>query len=126
MPEEVKIMPIKPKKPCAYSGCPNLTHERFCEEHKQVDNQFYNRYQRDRSHTKHYDSKWRKISQTYRQTHPLCEICKCNGRLVPAEIVHHIKPLANGGTNAFDNLQSLCSSCHSRLHSKRGERWKKN
>ena len=27
-------MPRKPKKPCAYPGCPNLTEGRFCEEHK--------------------------------------------------------------------------------------------
>lgn len=28
-------MPYKPKKPCAYPNCPELTHDRFCEKHKQ-------------------------------------------------------------------------------------------
>lgn len=27
-------MPSKPKKPCAYPGCPNLTHDTYCEEHE--------------------------------------------------------------------------------------------
>ena len=26
-------MPTKPKKPCAYPGCPNLTFDVYCEEH---------------------------------------------------------------------------------------------
>lgn len=25
-------MPYKPKKPCAYPGCPQLTYDRYCEE----------------------------------------------------------------------------------------------
>lgn len=27
-------MPRKPKKPCAYPGCPNLTDGRYCPEHQ--------------------------------------------------------------------------------------------
>lgn len=26
-------MPKKPKRPCSYPGCPELTDRRFCEEH---------------------------------------------------------------------------------------------
>ena len=28
-------MQTKTKKPCAYPGCPNLTHDTYCEEHQQ-------------------------------------------------------------------------------------------
>ncbi|WP_427898558.1 HNH endonuclease [Gardnerella pickettii] len=43
--------------------------------------------------------------------------------LVPVEQVHHIKPIAEGGTHARENLISLCKSCHSKIHAKRGDRW---
>ena len=86
MPEkEVNSMPKKPKKPCAYPGCPKLTDGLYCEEHKKVTNQQYER----------------------------------------VEHVHHIKPLEEGGTNDFDNLKSLCQTCHSRIHALRGDYWHK-
>jgi hypothetical protein len=38
-----------------------------------------------------------------------CSIC---GRVgVPLE-VHHIVPIASGGTNTYENLQAVCRSCH--------------
>ena len=27
-------MPTKPKRPCGYPGCPNLTDSQYCEEHR--------------------------------------------------------------------------------------------
>jgi len=113
----------KPKKPCAYPQCPNLTDTRYCPEHQRLVNQHYNKYQRDKKHGKRYGSSWEKISKAYRRANPLCEQCKSEGKLVPAELVHHIKPLADGGTNDPDNLESLCWSCHSRHHAKHGDNW---
>ena len=54
----------------------------------------------------------RPISQA---EYPLCEQCKSEGRLTAAEEVHHILPLANGGTNDEGNLMALCKSCHSSI-----------
>ena len=34
-------MPGKPKKPCAYPGCPNLTDGRYCSKHQQKVNSNY-------------------------------------------------------------------------------------
>lgn len=31
-------------------------------------------------------------------------------------VIHHIVPLAVGGTNNLTNLSRLCSKCHSRIH----------
>jgi len=45
----------------------------------------------------------------------LCEQCKSEGRLTAAEEVHHILPLADGGTNDESNLMALCKSCHSKI-----------
>ncbi|GHU82242.1 hypothetical protein FACS1894196_0250 [Clostridia bacterium] len=48
-------------------------------------------------------------------------MCKKDDRLVPAELVHHKRKLTDGGTNDWDNLQSMCQVCHSRLHAKQGD-----
>ena len=109
-------MPRKPKKPCAFPDCPNLTHGKYCELHKQTDNRRYNKYQRDPAINKRYGSEWKKIRNRYIKLNPLCELCKERGRFVPAELVHHKVELEDGGTHDDDNLQSLCKSCHSRIH----------
>ena len=51
--------------------------------------------------------------------HPLCEECKERGRYVLATLVHHVKPLADGGTHDERNLMSLCVSCHERIHQRK-------
>lgn len=40
----------------------------------------------------------------------------------PAEEVHHIIPLSQGGTHRNDNLMSLCQSCHTKIHLEIGDR----
>ena len=39
-------MPRKPKRPCAYPNCPKLTDGLYCEEHKKLTNQQYEKYGR--------------------------------------------------------------------------------
>ena len=39
-------MPMKPKRPCSYPGCPNLTDGRFCPEHQKQVNSNYEKYGR--------------------------------------------------------------------------------
>lgn len=116
-------MPIKPKRPCSYPGCPMLTAERFCEEHAKQDARQYERYGRDPSTKKRYGRTWKRIRDRYIAAHPLCEQCKKNGTFTLAQEVHHIKPLSQGGTNDVDNLMSLCTSCHSRITVEMGDRW---
>lgn len=120
---EVKQMPYKPKRPCSYAGCANLTHGRYCAEHQRKTDSEYNRYQRDPATSKRYGREWKRIRDRYISTHPLCEECKKNGRLTPTEEVHHIVPLSKGGTHAVDNLMSLCTSCHSTITAKENDRW---
>ena len=126
MPEkEVNPMPKKPKKPCAYPGCPKLTDGLYCEEHKTKANQQYERYGRKYKKNERYGSAWQKVRARYVKLHPFCEECFAQGILTRVEHVHHIKPLDEGGTNDFDNLKSLCQSCHSRIHALRGDYWHK-
>lgn len=116
-------MPRKPKRPCSYPGCPELTDDRYCEQHQSLVNKQYNKYQRDPESNKRYGRSWKRIRDRYIKTHPLCEECQRQGRLTPAEEVHHIIPLANGGSNNKENLMSLCKSCHSRITAQSGDRW---
>ena len=119
-------MPVKPKKPCAYPGCPNLTYDRYCEKHKQMENKRYEKYDRDPEVYKRYDRKWRKIRKSYLSVNPLCEQCLKEGKYVRAVEVHHKLLLSKGGTHDKDNLMALCKSCHSKIHAKSGDRWGKH
>lgn len=116
-------MPSKPKKPCAYPGCPNLTDGRYCPEHQQKVNSNYEKYGRDKSTKKRYGRAWKRIRDKYAVEHPFCELCFERGIIVPTEEIHHKKPLSEGGTHDRINLIVLCKSCHSTIHAKRGDYW---
>jgi 5-methylcytosine-specific restriction protein A len=116
-------MPRKPKRPCSYPGCPRLTDGRYCDEHQKLTDKQYNKYQRNPEHRKRYGRAWKRIRDKYIKAHLLCEECFKYNRLNPAEEVHHIIPLAKGGTHDDDNLMSLCKACHSRITAKSGYRW---
>ena len=117
------IMPYKPKRPCSFPGCPHLTNGRFCEEHQRQENNRYEKYDRSPEMKKRYGRAWKRIRDRHIAQHPLCEVCKRNGSLTPAEEVHHIVPLSQGGTHDDSNLMSLCKSCHSEITAKEGGRW---
>lgn len=116
-------MPRKPKRPCSHPGCPRLTDGRFCEEHQKQENKRYEKYDRDPAVRRRYGRAWKRIRDRHITQHPLCEMCKKQGRITPAEEVHHIKPLSQGGTHDDSNLMSLCKECHSRITAKEGDRW---
>ena len=99
------MVPTKPKRPCSYPGCPKLTDGRFCEEHAKAEAKRYEKYDRDPAVRRRYGRAWKRIRDRYIQEHPLCELCQRDGRLTPAEEVHHKVPLSEGGTHARDNLQ---------------------
>lgn len=52
------------------------------------------------------------IRRRFLDAYPLCSRCEADGRVVLAEEVDHIKPLAVGGTDSDDNKQALCKACH--------------
>lgn len=116
-------MPNKPKRPCSHSGCARLTNERFCADHQKLDRKHYNKYLRNTKLRKQYGNKWRKVRKRYVEEHPLCEMCEQQGKITPAEEVHHIVPISQGGTHDQENLMSLCKSCHSGVTANDGGRW---
>ena len=114
-------MPYKSQKPCAHHGCSLLTSGRYCPEHQKLAAQQYERHQRDPATRKRYGETWRRIRSAFLAANPLCEICQQAGRLTPAALVHHKVKLSDGGANDRENLQALCSECHSRLHAGQGD-----
>lgn len=102
-------MPNKPLKPCKHPGCPKLTEEKYCGEHKVL-------HVSDRVNAilRSYDSRWRAVRNRFLKANPLCVKCKEQGKLTKAAVVDYIKP-HRGDENLFwdkSNWQALCKSCH--------------
>ena len=79
--------------------------------------------------------RWQRERNIYIKEHPFCERCLAKGIYVPADIVHHKKYLndttAKDASIAlnFDNLESLCATCHNNEHHagkfrRKGRRWR--
>lgn len=115
-------VPRKPKRPCSTPGCPNLTEGQYCDDHKLIERRRYDKYQRSSDVNKKYGRAWKRIRDRYAREHPLCEMCKEDGRLTPTDEVHHILPVSQGGTHDRSNLMSLCKSCHNKIHLELGDR----
>ena len=118
-------MPYKPKRPCAYPGCPKLTDGRYCEEHQKIVTAHYNKHERDPASRKRYGREWKRIRDRYIAAQPMCEECRKAGKVTPAAEVHHIRPLSKGGTHAEGNLMALCKPCHSEITAREGGRWER-
>lgn len=119
-------MPRKPKQPCAYPGCPNLSDNRYCKEHRKQMARQYEKYSRNPEIKKKYGRVWKRIRDSYVKEHPFCEKCYANGKLTPVDEVHHIVPVSKGGTHDKNNLMSLCRSCHNKIHFEIGDRQIRN
>jgi 5-methylcytosine-specific restriction protein A len=116
-------MPKKPLKPCRHPGCPELTEGRYCNKHQRQVTREYNR--KHRPYQKLYKTaRWQRLRRRLLSEHPLCTLCKLQGRITPATVADHIKP-HKGNLELFwdeGNLQALCKSCHDSKTAKEG-RW---
>ena len=63
--------------------------------------------------------RWRKLRSEKLDSAPLCERCQVQGFVNGAVMVHHIRPVRDGGSAfpGLDGLMSLCWSCHREQHS---------
>lgn len=62
---------------------------------------------------------WRRLRDRKLDDQPFCERCQAQGFVNGAVMVHHRKPIRDGGP-AFpelDGLESLCWQCHHERHS---------
>lgn len=111
-------MPSKLKKPCAHQSCPSLaaSGERYCDKHKSANKIYYQQKKRINSerNLREDSRRWRRLRLIYLRANPLCVECEKHKELVPATEVHHIIDVVRGGSDAEENLEALCKSCHSR------------
>src|SRR3990170_6270711 len=116
------MTPFKAKHPCSYSGCPEITLSRFCSKHERLVRKKYEE-ERKTSIERGYDADWQKTREFKANQDPLCEECLKQDRVVPLDVVHHIKPIEMHLELrlVMDNLISLCNKCHEEIH--KGERW---
>lgn len=104
---------------CSHVGCTELIpyNVRYCDKHrKQESHKVIQSHKRNDKFWGFYQStQWRKTRNAYMDGHPWCEECLRNGRHKLATSIDHIKPLKLCDEDeqlSFDNLQSLCPSCH--------------
>ena len=63
------------------------------------------------------DWKWRRREAIIRDDYACQECGAQGGRKGDTQLhVHHIKPVAEGGSDDLENLETLCSSCHRSTH----------
>lgn len=56
---------------------------------------------------------WRRIrARILRRDNGLCQPCWRAGRVTPAVEVDHVVNVADGGSDADDNLEAICGPCH--------------
>jgi 5-methylcytosine-specific restriction protein A len=86
----------------------------YCEAH-QADRKI-NKFADDRRGSRHergYGTEWDKLRNAIlRRDKGLCQVCLAAGKYRPAKQVDHIRQKSQGGTDAEDNLQSICVECH--------------
>lgn len=80
---------------------------------------------RDKRYQKLLNSKrWKELRAWKLEQNPLCELCQAEGYVTSAIDIHHKEPVESGRTEfemeqlCFNpnNLQSLCISCHAKVH----------
>lgn len=122
--EEVGLMPMTPRRGCAYGTCSRLAvpGSQYCEEHKKLIDKQYDQFARSPDHHKKYGRAWKRIRDRYAMEHPFCALCMKEGKFTPVEEVHHILPVSRGGRHNRENLMSLCQSCHNKIHHEMGDR----
>ncbi|WP_017435133.1 HNH endonuclease [Saccharococcus caldoxylosilyticus] len=120
-------MPNKPLRPCNKIGCPNLTKNRYCKQHKHLVEQRQRTRRNDKEYDKHkrnqqarafyHSREWERLRQAaLARDHYLCQHCLQHNRITRAVIVDHIVPISVDWSKrlSLDNTQSLCHPCHNR------------
>ena len=104
-------MPYKPKRPCAYPGCPELADKRFCAAHQKI-----SECARGSASERGYNHRWQRARERYLKEHPLCVECLKRSQYTPAVVVDHIIPHRGDETLFWNqnNWQPLCQKCHNK------------
>jgi 5-methylcytosine-specific restriction protein A len=97
-------VPYRLATPCRFTGCPKLSQERYCVEHKRVTQRAQDAKRPFRLYG---DPAWRALRARVLTEH---QVCRCGQRTT---VVNHIVAVAAGGGYLDPtNLEALCRSCH--------------
>ena len=116
-----------PLRQCSKPLCKQLIDysEKYCTKHKGYGDKQYNeeiRYNTDnKQYADFYNSKqWRTLRQSFISAFPLCKRCLEAGHVTQAQIIHHKVEVRHDWNKRldWDNLESICRSCHNQLHAK--------
>lgn len=117
-------MNARPSMPCAYPGCPDTTHRRYCEKHiPKRDTEPEPRMSEAYAQARRFRSskQWQDARERHLSIHPLC-LDPLGQHVFPvvATEVHHIQPVAKRYDLrlADANLASLCETCHLMIEAK--------
>jgi 5-methylcytosine-specific restriction protein A len=104
----VSALPMRPLTPCTHPGCPHVAVAGGrCAEHKRATVRTPDGRS---SAAQGYGYEWQQIRAAFLKASPQCVDCGSEERLEP----HHFIAVKDGGTDDWDNLMSLCKSCHSK------------
>ena len=121
-------MPSAPLRPCASSGCRDVSDQSRCPKHRR-EKRAKAEQTRLTAHQRGYDRRWREFRKVWLNKRPFCgdrldgpssehSLCAAEGRFTAATVVDHIVPHSGPGDPMFydeRNLQSLCAvPCHNR------------
>jgi len=68
---------------------------------------------RESRHRRGYGGEHVRLRAQLLKQEPLCRLCLAKGRVTPATIADHIRPIAVGGAiHDINNLQPVCAECH--------------
>ena len=113
-------MPDRPPTICRKAGCSNTTTQRngYCTEHQDYAKEQERLWREKRNENREsasrrgYGAEWRKLREAKLKANPLCERCGA-----PASVVHHKDH--NQYNDFWDNLESVCRSCHEQHHGRK-------
>lgn len=103
-------MASRPLRPCAHRGCPNLTRDVWCPQHKPK----HKRRVSADYHAWYTTDEWQQLRAEHLLIEPFCRECARAGERTPATVVDHIRP-HRGDRRLFldrSNYQSLCKRHH--------------
>jgi len=114
-------MPLAPQRPCLQPGCSQLTRDTRCPKH-QEQHRAQDVELRGTAADRGYDSHWRRLRNAFIKRNPFCVHCYAKGMVTQATVVDHVTPHRGDPALRLDweNLQSLCTSCHARKTKQEG------
>lgn len=105
-------MPAAAPKACTQCGVAVRDGTARCAQHKAAPSGIASKTRASR-HERGYGTAWEKLRLVVlARDAGLCQVCLVDGHVTVANIVDHITPKSEGGTDGMDNLRCICKEHH--------------